>query len=37
MQNATSEKVKLGQNLNPSNDAAGVDSIDLVNKVKKSV
>ena len=42
MQAAASEKVKLGQNLNPSNDSAGVDSIDysanvddLVNKVKK--
>ena len=42
MQAATSEKVKLGQNLNLSDDAARVESIDystsvddLVNKVKK--
>ena len=42
MQASTSEKVKLGQNLNPTDDAAGVGSVDysasvddLVKKVKK--
>ena len=42
MQASTSEKVKLGQNLNPADNAAGVDSVDysasvedLVKKVKK--
>ena len=42
MQAGVSEKVKLGQNLNPADDATGVESIDygasvddLVGKVKK--